>query len=298
MRFFFLGIRRRARARLFFLLSHLIIFLFPKKIIIKFSAQPRETKGEAIDGDGAVAIKQQIEAVKWKSISFFYSRAASVYDKKKKVNCLPFLALINPIKTVYAFERLAVQNSTRLISFYLYKATIFRRLYTHPVQLTRANQYRCHLNAHLNAHPVADKLSISLSLFVHRISEENFWRNYFYRVSLLRQSHELNAMANQSTESNPSQLASSDSVDHTQGKHTYIGPYTRATVMFRLKRRAMTCSSDTINSQLYDILFLTLLSLYMCVTCIELATFYIIIHRRILKALSHYYSSIVIFVFL
>ncbi|KAK0167864.1 hypothetical protein PV327_001719 [Microctonus hyperodae] len=34
------------------------------------------------------------------------------------------------------------------------------------------------------------------------ISEENFWRNYFYRVSLLRQSHELNAMASQA-ESNP-----------------------------------------------------------------------------------------------
>ncbi|XP_012351076.1 synapse-associated protein of 47 kDa isoform X6 [Apis florea] len=29
------------------------------------------------------------------------------------------------------------------------------------------------------------------------ISEENFWRNYFYRVSVLRQSHELNTMANQ-----------------------------------------------------------------------------------------------------
>ncbi|XP_029031977.2 synapse-associated protein 1 isoform X1 [Osmia bicornis bicornis] len=29
------------------------------------------------------------------------------------------------------------------------------------------------------------------------ISEENFWRNYFYRVSVLRQSHELNAMASQ-----------------------------------------------------------------------------------------------------
>ncbi|XP_011503064.1 PREDICTED: synapse-associated protein of 47 kDa isoform X1 [Ceratosolen solmsi marchali] len=50
------------------------------------------------------------------------------------------------------------------------------------------------------------------------ISEENFWRNYFYRVSLLRQSHELNAMANQSTESNPvdQALISGDSVDHTQ----------------------------------------------------------------------------------
>lgn len=36
----------------------------------------------------------------------------------------------------------------------------------------------------------------------NRISEENFWRNYFYRVSLLRQSHELNAMASQA-ESNP-----------------------------------------------------------------------------------------------
>ncbi|XP_012277282.1 synapse-associated protein of 47 kDa isoform X3 [Orussus abietinus] len=49
------------------------------------------------------------------------------------------------------------------------------------------------------------------------ISEENFWRNYFYRVSLLRQSHELNAMVSQ-TESNPNQqpLTSSGSIDHTQ----------------------------------------------------------------------------------
>ncbi|XP_051163137.1 synapse-associated protein of 47 kDa isoform X3 [Leptopilina boulardi] len=48
------------------------------------------------------------------------------------------------------------------------------------------------------------------------ISEENFWRNYFYRVSLLRQSHELNAMASQA-ESNPSQnLTSTGSIDQTQ----------------------------------------------------------------------------------
>ncbi|XP_046746361.1 synapse-associated protein of 47 kDa isoform X4 [Diprion similis] len=46
------------------------------------------------------------------------------------------------------------------------------------------------------------------------ISEENFWRNYFYRVSLLRQSHELNAMASQ-TESNQN-LISAGSIDHTQ----------------------------------------------------------------------------------
>ncbi|XP_044576190.1 synapse-associated protein of 47 kDa isoform X2 [Cotesia glomerata] len=45
------------------------------------------------------------------------------------------------------------------------------------------------------------------------ISEENFWRNYFYRVSLLRQSHELNAMASQA-ESNPNQ--STGSIDHPQ----------------------------------------------------------------------------------
>ncbi|XP_071863219.1 synapse-associated protein 47kD isoform X3 [Bombus fervidus] len=38
------------------------------------------------------------------------------------------------------------------------------------------------------------------------ISEENFWRNYFYRVSVLRQSHELNTMANQ-TENNLNQTS-------------------------------------------------------------------------------------------
>ncbi|XP_043281514.1 synapse-associated protein of 47 kDa isoform X4 [Venturia canescens] len=48
------------------------------------------------------------------------------------------------------------------------------------------------------------------------ITEENFWRNYFYRVSLLRQSHELNAMASQA-ESNPNAaLTSTGSIDHTQ----------------------------------------------------------------------------------
>ncbi|XP_032673600.1 synapse-associated protein 1 isoform X4 [Odontomachus brunneus] len=52
------------------------------------------------------------------------------------------------------------------------------------------------------------------------ISEENFWRNYFYRVSLLRQGYELNSMASQA-ESNPNQtLASTDSIDHTQVQMT------------------------------------------------------------------------------
>ncbi|KAJ8679009.1 hypothetical protein QAD02_014796, partial [Eretmocerus hayati] len=58
--------------------------------------------------------------------------------------------------------------------------------------------------------------SMRFELVPKVISEENFWRNYFYRVSLLRQSHELNAMANQSTDSNPN-YTSSDSVDHQQG---------------------------------------------------------------------------------
>ncbi|XP_031834808.1 synapse-associated protein 47kD isoform X3 [Nomia melanderi] len=37
--------------------------------------------------------------------------------------------------------------------------------------------------------------SMRFQLVPKEISEENFWRNYFYRVSVLRQSHELNAMA-------------------------------------------------------------------------------------------------------
>ncbi|XP_020280194.1 synapse-associated protein of 47 kDa isoform X2 [Pseudomyrmex gracilis] len=48
------------------------------------------------------------------------------------------------------------------------------------------------------------------------ISEENFWRNYFYRVSLLRQGYELNAMASQQEESNPNQTSTTDSIEHTQ----------------------------------------------------------------------------------
>ncbi|XP_011139407.1 synapse-associated protein of 47 kDa isoform X3 [Harpegnathos saltator] len=49
------------------------------------------------------------------------------------------------------------------------------------------------------------------------ISEENFWRNYFYRVSLLRQGYELNSMASQAESNPPNQtIASTDSIDHTQ----------------------------------------------------------------------------------
>jgi len=54
-------------------------------------------------------------------------------------------------------------------------------------------------------------------IYLYSISEENFWRNYFYRVSLLRQGYELNAMARQQEESNPNQTLASDSIDHTQG---------------------------------------------------------------------------------
>lgn len=46
-----------------------------------------------------------------------------------------------------------------------------------------------------------------------RISEEHFWRNYFYRVSVLRQSQELNTMANQA-ENN---LTSAGSVEQAEG---------------------------------------------------------------------------------
>lgn len=44
--------------------------------------------------------------------------------------------------------------------------------------------------------------------FVDRVSEENFWRNYFYRVSLLRQQAELAAME-------PGQPSNSGDVDPT-----------------------------------------------------------------------------------
>ncbi|XP_057323554.1 synapse-associated protein of 47 kDa isoform X3 [Microplitis mediator] len=58
--------------------------------------------------------------------------------------------------------------------------------------------------------------SMRFELVPKVISEENFWRNYFYRVSLLRQSHELNAMASQA-ESNPNQsLTSTGSIDQPQ----------------------------------------------------------------------------------
>lgn len=57
-----------------------------------------------------------------------------------------------------------------------------------------------------------------LICLIGSVSEDEFWRNYFYRVSLLRQSHELNAMANQQQSENPNQnLSTTDSMDHTQG---------------------------------------------------------------------------------
>ncbi|KAL2713688.1 synapse-associated protein 1 isoform X1, partial [Vespula squamosa] len=62
------------------------------------------------------------------------------------------------------------------------------------------------------------------------VSEDEFWRNYFYRVSLLRQSHELNAMANQQQSENPNQnLSTTDSMDHTQVQVT-TGQETSSTV--------------------------------------------------------------------
>ncbi|XP_046825860.1 synapse-associated protein 1 [Vespa crabro] len=62
------------------------------------------------------------------------------------------------------------------------------------------------------------------------VSEDEFWRNYFYRVSLLRQSHELNAMANQQQSENPNQnLSTTDSMDHTQVQVT-TGQETSTTV--------------------------------------------------------------------
>ncbi|PBC28093.1 synapse-associated protein 1 isoform X3 [Apis laboriosa] len=60
------------------------------------------------------------------------------------------------------------------------------------------------------------------------ISEENFWRNYFYRVSVLRQSHELNTMANQA-ENNLNQT-SAGTVDQAEVQVT-TGQESSGTVM-------------------------------------------------------------------
>lgn len=38
------------------------------------------------------------------------------------------------------------------------------------------------------------------NIFVFRINEESFWRNYFYRVSLTKQSTQLTALANETDE--------------------------------------------------------------------------------------------------
>ncbi|CAD1479250.1 unnamed protein product [Heterotrigona itama] len=60
------------------------------------------------------------------------------------------------------------------------------------------------------------------------ISEENFWRNYFYRVSVLRQSHELNTMANQA-ENNLNQT-SAGSIEQAEVQVT-TGQESSGTVM-------------------------------------------------------------------
>ncbi|XP_034948684.1 synapse-associated protein of 47 kDa isoform X3 [Chelonus insularis] len=65
--------------------------------------------------------------------------------------------------------------------------------------------------------------SMRFELVPKVISEENFWRNYFYRVSLLRQSHELNAMSSlaESNLSETSKATSGDpsaAIDHPQAR--------------------------------------------------------------------------------
>ncbi|XP_076760730.1 synapse-associated protein 47kD isoform X1 [Xylocopa sonorina] len=52
--------------------------------------------------------------------------------------------------------------------------------------------------------------SMRFRLVPKEISEENFWRNYFYRVSVLRQSHELNTMANQTENLNQTSTGTVD----------------------------------------------------------------------------------------
>ncbi|XP_076375936.1 synapse-associated protein 47kD isoform X1 [Megalopta genalis] len=52
------------------------------------------------------------------------------------------------------------------------------------------------------------------------ISEENFWRNYFYRVSVLRQSHELNTMAQAENSGNLAGSVNQPEVQVTTGQET------------------------------------------------------------------------------
>ena len=49
---------------------------------------------------------------------------------------------------------------------------------------------------------------------LYRINEETFWRNYFYRVSLIRQANELSSMAQEGgRESEPTSRANSTDVE-------------------------------------------------------------------------------------
>ncbi|XP_031834807.1 synapse-associated protein 47kD isoform X2 [Nomia melanderi] len=62
--------------------------------------------------------------------------------------------------------------------------------------------------------------SMRFQLVPKEISEENFWRNYFYRVSVLRQSHELNAMAQSENSGSLGGALSQPEVQTTTGQET------------------------------------------------------------------------------
>ncbi|XP_076303815.1 synapse-associated protein 47kD isoform X2 [Lasioglossum baleicum] len=62
--------------------------------------------------------------------------------------------------------------------------------------------------------------SMRYQLVPKEISEENFWRNYFYRVSVLRQSHELNTMAQAENSGNLVGSVNQPEVQVTTGQET------------------------------------------------------------------------------
>ena len=82
------------------------------------------------------------------------------------------------------------------------------------------------------------------SASAHRINEETFWRNYFYRVSLIRQSSELSSLAQEGHDSKDSSRTSSvEAADPVKGQSSLqITPGSRL-------RRSQITSDGRIGAQ-------------------------------------------------
>jgi hypothetical protein len=85
-------------------------------------------------------------------------------------------------------------------------------------------------------------LSFFANYLIVRINEETFWRNYFYRVSLIRQANELSSMAQEGgRESDPTSRANSTDVEPA-GKRARARIYVVVSVHYLVRMIAVTRS--------------------------------------------------------